>query len=117
LLFRYTVYRWREPKNRNPRSILSIERGTLECRSDPLVQYFIYFISGPFRDSDGKQLFAVKLAFDLLASQVLEFEHGTGGSVHYLTYFEYLGSVILIATFREFHLLFADAHVLAHPKF
>jgi len=84
---------------------------------DPLVQYFIYLISGPFRDADGNQLFAIKLAFGLLASQILEFEYGTGGSVHYLTHFEYLGSVILFATFREFHLLFADARVLAHPKF
>ena len=77
----------------------------------------ILSISGPFCDANGNQLFAVKLAFDLLAAQVLEFEHGTGGSMHDLTYFEYLGGVILFAAFREFLLLLADSYVLTHPKF
>jgi len=46
--------------------------------ADTLVQYFIYLISGLFRDVNGNQFFAVKLTFDLSASQVLKFEHGTG---------------------------------------
>jgi len=85
--------------------------------SDPLVPYFIYLISGLFRDADGNQFFAVQLAFDLSTAQVLEFEHGTGGSVHYLTYFEYLCSVILFAAFREFHLFLTDGYVLTYSKF
>jgi len=82
-----------------------------------LVLYFIYLIRGLFRDANGNQFNAVKLVFDPSASQVLEFEHGTEGSVHYLTYSEYLCSVILFAAFREFHFFLADAYVLAYPKF
>jgi len=80
-------------------------------------QYFVYLISGLFRDANGNQFFGVKLAFDLLAAHVLYLEHWTSGSVHEFTYFEYLGGVILFSAFREFHLLLAEAYMLAHPKF
>jgi len=69
--------------------------------ADPLVQYFIYLISGLFRDANGNQFFAVKQAFDLSASQVLEFEHGTVGNVHYFTYFEYLCGIIFSPPFAN----------------
>jgi len=36
-----------------------------------LSQYFIYLISGLFRDANGNQFFGVKLAFDLLAPQAI----------------------------------------------
>jgi hypothetical protein len=65
---------------------------------------------------NGNQFFGVKLAFDLLATQVLEFEHGARGSVHDITYLEYFGGVILFSAFREFHLFLADAYFFRPPE-
>jgi len=81
-----------------------------------LLSSILSLICGLFCDANGNQFFGGKLAFDLLAAQVLEFEHGARISVHNLTYSEYFGGVIFFSAFREFHLL-VNAYMLARPKF